>query len=296
MGYEDREYMRRGGFGGRPPGMPGPFEGAPVTKWLLIVNIAIALLDVAMTTGRVPSALRVWGAFNIEQGIYGGQIWRFLTFQFLHGGLGHVFFNSIALFFFGPHIERWMKSRAFLLFYLLCGVAGAAFYTFLFFVPGVLESNLTVTPMVGASAGIFGILAAFYYIAPEAKVYLFLIIPVKMKTLAIVVFVIEACIVLFDLRNSGGSAGHLGGAFLGLFILKNEGARAWLQQVVQPRAKKKAGRRRASRPAQIVREERRSPLELSKEVDRILDKIGEKGMQSLTKAERETLDKARKKS
>jgi len=129
----------QGPYGGRPPGMPGPFEGAPVTKWLLIINVAILFLQALMTNPGQQVFLQRFGHFSIQEGIYELQLWRFLTFQFLHADLSHLFMNGLGLLFFGPHIERWMSSRVFLTFYLLSGFAGAIFYTILFFLPGFFE-------------------------------------------------------------------------------------------------------------------------------------------------------------
>lgn len=293
VGYNDRDYMQPE-YGGRPPGMPGPFEGAPVTKWLLIINVGILVLQILLTNpGQIPF-LRDEGAFSIQKALYDFQIWRFLTFQFLHANFGHLFANCLGLFFFGPHIERWMTSRAYLTFYLLCGTAGALFYTLLFFLPGFLEGTYPGTRMVGASAGLFGILAAFYFVAPNARVLLFFVIPMQMRTLAVVYFGLEMAAVLFNWHNAGGSAGHLGGALFGLAVLKSPALKKFVIRLSQIGDKKNGRRPRSSRDATIVREKRQSPIELSKEIDRILDKISEHGIQSLTAKEKETLNRARR--
>lgn len=291
MGYNDRDYMQPG-YGGRPTGMPGPFEGAPVTKWLLIINAGILFLQILLTEPQERLFGEPEGAFSIQKAIYEFQIWRFVTFQFLHAGFGHLFANCLGLFFFGPHIERWMTSRAYLTFYLLCGIAGALFYTLLFFLPGFLDGYHPGIPMVGASAGLFGILAAFYFIAPDARVLLFFVIPLQMRTLAVVYFLLETLAVVFNWHNAGGSAGHLGGALFGLAVLKLPPLKAFVIRLSQIGTKK--GRGKSPRTGRIVRESTTSPLELTKEVDRILDKISEHGIQSLTTKERETLNKARK--
>ena len=80
-----------------------------------------------------PPPLVNWGAFTIRSALMEFRLWEFVTFQFLHGSLGHVLFNSIGIYFFGPWMERWWGSKKFLLFYLLCGAAGAAFFTLLMF-------------------------------------------------------------------------------------------------------------------------------------------------------------------
>lgn len=293
MGYNDRDYMRPE-YQGRPPGMPSPFDGAPVTKWLLIVNVAILFLQILMTGPGERVFLQSFGDFSIQKAIYEFQIWRFFTFQFLHADFGHLIMNGVGLFFFGPHIERWMTSRAYLTFYLLCGVAGVVFYTLLFFTPGILDGYHPAVPMVGASAGLFGILAAFYFIAPQARVLLFFVIPIQMKNLAVGYFIYEALSVIFSWHNAGGSAGHLGGAIFGLAVLKWPPLKDFVIKISQIGEKHPAKGKRPTREATIIREESHSPLELTKEVDRILDKISEQGIQSLTPKEKETLNKARK--
>ena len=279
------------GYGDRSR-MPGPFEGAPVTKWLLIINAGILFLQVLLTNPGEVLYMQDFGAFSIQKGIYEFQIWRFVTFQFLHAGFGHLIANCVGLFFFGPHIERWMTSRAYLTFYLLCGIAGALFYTLLFFLPGFLDGYFPAIPMVGASAGLFGILAAFYFIAPDARVLLFFVIPLQMRTLAVGYFIIEALSVIFNWHNAGGSAGHLGGALFGLAVLKLPPLKAFVVRLSQIGDKR--GPKKRPRDGKVVRESTRSPLELTKEVDRILDKISEQGIQSLTTKEKETLNKARR--
>lgn len=273
--------------------MPGPFEGAPVTKWLLIINAAVFLLDLLLTSSPQLILRDTWGYYSVEKVFYQGQIWRLLTFQFLHGSVGHLLGNCIGLFFFGPHIERWMSSRPFLVFYLFCGLAGVLFYTLLYFTPGIFDNYHPDSPMVGASAGIFGILAAFYYVAPNARVLLFFVIPLQMRTLAILYFAMETAAVLFNWHNAGGSAGHLGGALMGLLMLKNEKVRKLVIKISQI-GLDQPQKSKTVKTGKVLREETRSPLELTKEVDRILDKISAEGIQSLTPRERETLDKARK--
>ena len=292
--------MKSGSFG-RFQGGGGTssfFHDAPVSKRLLIGIVAVHLL-VALTRFKgQESPLVTWGAFNLSDS---WQLWRVFTFQFLHGNFGHLLSNGIGLFFFAPHVERWLGSRPFLVFYLLCGVAGALFYSLLFFLPGFLTAYSAATQMVGASAGLFGILAAFVVIAPDARVLLFFFIPLKMRTLGIGYFILEVFRVLTMQANAGGSAGHLGGAILGYVIIRNPTLREKLNRFSKGL---KAGRRgkgnrkerkrprRSSRDATVVRS---SPIDVTEQVDAILDKISSSGIQSLTKGEREILDKARRK-
>ena len=296
MGYADRDYHQQGMQ--RPPSR---LAGAPVVKWLLIANIAIFVVDLMLRPegsgqGRryVPSALGEWGEFSISTGFQQFQLWRLLSFQFLHAGLLHLLFNMYAIYMFGAFAEHYWRSRPFLIYYLLCGVGGALFYVLLIAVPGLLPSTFLGTRLLGASAGVFGILTAVAIIAPEGRIMLlFPPIPMKMRTFALIFIVIEVLMVLGNAENAGGSAGHLGGALAGLLMMKVPFLRNFLinlgDRQVKIVKKPAAPRHRYKSKLKPV-----SPLTKAEapEIDRILDKINEEGLQSLTDEERKLLSKA----
>jgi membrane associated rhomboid family serine protease len=253
----------------------------PVVKGLLIANTAIFFLD--MFLGH---PFRNFGVFAIQSAIFEFRIWEFITFQFLHGSLGHLLFNCIGLFFFGPWMERWWGSRKFLIFYLLCGSAGAVFFTLLTFM-GVLPGG-NYGGLIGASAGLYGIFIGVAVIAPDLRVML-LIPPIElsMRQLAIAMLVISIGSILLKLGgNEGGEAGHLGGAILGFILMRH------------PRLLGRDPDFKAIRPRQrgpfVSKLRPRTSLEMDQEsaVDLILDKISREGFQSLTDAERDVLRKA----
>lgn len=278
-----------------------------MTKWLLISNIVVFLIDL-MLRPEVPRGAPSWyyepsvlgriGEFSMDTAIQGGQIWRFLTFQFLHADLMHVLFNMWGIFMFGPLLEQWFRSKPYAVFYLLSGVAGALFYSLLVVLPGFLPDGMVGGRLVGASAGVFGILIGVAVIAPAGQVrLLFPPIAMKMRTFALVFLAIEVFIVLTNGGNAGGSAGHLGGALAGFLMLRIKPVRAWLAGLgtgvkrVPRKAARKTARKRPAfesklRPSSAVVEEDAT------EVDRILDKINREGLQSLTDEERETLKRS----
>lgn len=219
MALADRDYDGGGDQGQRP----GRLAGSPMTRALLIANVAVFVLNSLLrTTSGMPwgTFLDRWGAFTVADGFFGAQIWRLITFQFLHGDLFHVLFNMYALYMFGPIVERWWRSKPFLIFYLVSGMAGALFFALLWALPGVLDGTSPNTPLVGASAGIFGILIATAVIAPEGRVVLlFPPIPMKMRTFAIGILAFGIYIVVANGRNAGGEAGHLGGALAGYLMM-----------------------------------------------------------------------------
>jgi membrane associated rhomboid family serine protease len=163
--------------------------------------------------------LAAWGHFSAQTAIFELQIWRFISFQFLHASLAHLIFNMIGLYFFGPMVESYLGARRFMAFYLLCGIMGAVSYLLLW-APGVLVTASWI-PLVGASAGIFGILIAGARLAPDAVVMLlFPPIPMRLNTLAWVLIGIGIVSVVFGGPNAGGQAAHLGGAALGYVLIR----------------------------------------------------------------------------
>lgn len=258
----------------------------PVVKRLLILNLAIYFTDMLVFNFTI----REQFAFSIRSALLEFKIWEFVTFQFIHGSLGHVLFNCIGLFFFGPWMERWWGAKHFVFFYLVCGAGGAVLYCCLKLAGALPGSNLE-TGLVGASAGIYGILVGVAVIAPSMRVsLLFPPITLTMRQLAIALMVISVGVIVLEIGgNQGGEAGHLGGAIMGLFLMKTHGWTGWLQS----RTRKTRGRPAADFKAKI-RPHTMVDLHGSTDVDAILDKISREGFQSLTDEERELLHRAAK--
>ncbi len=267
--------------------MSSRFVGAPVTKWLLIINIAIYALDFFGAGRHSVGRLTPYGAFEIGACFDFHQYWRLLSFQFLHASPMHLIFNMFAIYMFGGMVERVLGSKRFVAYYLLCGVAGALFYTLL-----ALAGWLGMGWLVGASAGIFGILVALIVIAPDMQVMLiFPPIPMKMKTFGMIILGIGVYTVLTSGDNAGGEAGHLGGALLGFILMKNPWMLNWVDSLAAKQASLRAPKSEYSpkiKPRTHVNME-------SSEVDRILDKVTELGVHSLTEQERATLLRVSKK-
>src|SRR2546423_2229853 len=165
------------------------------------------------------------GHFSAYTAVEHLQLWRFVTFQFLHASLTHLAFNMIALYFFGPLMEAYLGRPRYLGFYLLCGTGGAASYLVLWRLGWLGTSHYAMLverflPLVGASAGIYGILIASAILLPHATALLYGVIPVKLRTLAWVMIAIAMYMVWTNGRNAGGEAAHLGGAVVGVFLMR----------------------------------------------------------------------------
>jgi rhomboid family protein len=271
MGIYDRDYTRDNyGSGGRQFRLMMPVV-TPVVKWLLIINISIFVLSAIFE----PFGELMGSLFPVyPSGFVSIQIWRFITYQFLHGGIGHVLFNMLVLYFFGPMLERQWGSRKFLKFYLICGATGGVLYTLLVWLrvmhPGIL---------IGASGAIYGLLAAGAILYPNLKVYVMGIFPLSLKVLAIILAAISF-LKFIGGDNAGGEAAHLAGMAMGaVYVLW----KPWLAGKMQRSQKARWSNRLAQERAEQA------------EVDRILDKINNEGIASLTRQEKKTLKQASQK-
>lgn len=288
----------------------GPFGGmgmTPGVKALLVANVAIFILqtvvDIVMRADGL--LVRMFG-FVPHSAFAGLEAWRFFTYMFLHGGIGHILFNMLGLWMFGAQIEaRWGRSP-FLLYYLVCGLGGALTYG-LFNLFG-MDSFV---PMVGASGAIYGILLAYGMMFPEAVILIFFVVPMKAKYAVVLFGLIE---LLSTVSGSGGGVAHLahlGGMAAGFVFLKltipslraGMGLRnPWQRwrgkrrlKVVRPDAGRPVGGAGASRPAAgpAAGPAPGGPSTAEKaEVDAILDKISREGLHSLTAREQEILRRA----
>jgi len=200
---EDRDYIRQ----------PRLRLRWPVTIGVLAINILVFLLQKTVLSDDHQFYL----ALSLE-GFQHGYVWQLLTYQFLHGGLLHLFLNCWALFIFGREVE-WTLGRArFLILYFSSGVVGGLFQLFVSW----LWPNYFGGLAVGASAGVFGVVAAFAIFFPDRLLImlLFFVIPVKMRARSLLWFslVITAAGIAFPVVLGGNiaHAAHLGGILTGL--------------------------------------------------------------------------------
>jgi len=245
-----------------------------VVKWLLIINIVVFLLGFLIP--QFGAFLFYWFSVWPKTPGMSMQIWRPITYQFLHGGLGHIFWNMFILFFFGPMLERLWGSRKFLTFYLVCGATGGIFYPILAHI-----GWLGAAPLIGASGSILGMLAAAAILFPKMIVYVFGIFPLRMSVLAIILVVMS---ILSLLRpdvsaNAGGEAAHLGGMVAGALYVISEKWRQKFKMKIQ---------------TGIWQKKMVEHRELQLELDRILKKVHDHGLHTLTHKEKKILKQATK--
>lgn len=306
MGIYDRDYARAGRGG--PSGL-NRLHGWTFNTWLIAVNVGVFV--VAMLSPALGNLIYGWGHFSTAQAFFmmerlpdgserirfGLEVWRFLTFQFLHANWLHLFFNMFALWLFGELVERRLGFKRYAAFYLACGIGGALMYltlnllgTFFGSLPGVLSDDPT-TPLVGASAGVFGVLMAAAFYEPRAPMQiLFLPFTIQLRTLAYGYVALALLNLLTQGNNAGGDAAHIGGAIAGFFLVRRPHHLTDFFDVLGPRktARSKPVRRQGAAPA--ARPGSAAPP--SDEVDRILSKVSMEGLHSLTDREREILRRA----
>lgn len=265
MAWQDRAYNRDNGI------PPIRFAAPPITRLslvLIVVCFAIYIAQVLLQRST-NDWLTAWGSLTLHGGLAFKQPWRWITYQYLHGGVFHVGFNCLAIYFFVPPLERrwgWKKTFA---FYTAGGV-----------IAGICFALMTpiVSPrayLIGASGSILACLGACALLLPEMSLILVLFsVPIRPAAAIIGFLYFLSVLAEHDLSN----AAHLGGLVFGFFG-------PYLAGPVLFRFHKRFQQKRTLR---LALEERREQAE----VDRILVKVHDSGMNSLTWRERRTLRKA----
>jgi membrane associated rhomboid family serine protease len=256
----------------------------PLTPWvrrLLIANVVMFLVAQPGT--------RLFFQLTLVPYAVMSRPWTLVTYMFLHGGFGHIFFNMLGLFFFGPRLESRLGGRDFLTLYFLSGLGGAVFSFFF----------ARQYPVVGASGAVYGVLLGFAMFWPREKIYLYMILPVEAWLLA--VLVVAASLWLGVSGSASGTAhfAHLGGLGFAFAFLKwsewhrGAGRRAF-QKAVTPGPSPILGSDRGA----VARWKAISVVGLHEinreEVERLLAKVESSGLPSLTPAERDFLNRMSK--
>jgi len=229
------------------------------------------------------------------------QPWSFLTYAFLHAGFWHLFWNMYLLYWFGLYVLNLFTPKRFLTIYLLGAISGGFFYVLAFnLFPVFSDVN---SSLMGASAAVLAIVIFIATYTPNAMVRIF--------TFRIKLWQIGLTMVLLDLfqlpssGNAGGLIAHMGGAAFGYFyasqLKKGNDIGIWFENLMDSilnlfKSKKHKHFRKVHRTKQsVIKKTKPSPTnEHQIKIDRILDKIGKSGYDSLTKAEKDFLFKAGK--
>jgi len=265
MAWQDRPYYRDEGGGITPV----VFAFPKLTRLTMSVMGVCLLVFIIQSTAR--GLLEPWGVLTFHGGLAFTQPWRWVTYQYLHGGAGHFFFNMIVLYFFLPSLElMWGWKKAFA-FYTAGGVVAGITYGILVFAAfGGRDPGL-----IGASGSIMAAMGAVALLNPARQlILLFFALPIR-----IAVALIGAYYLLSALADRNPSdAAHLGGLAFGFFS-------PWLAGPWLARFQRNWERRRDRR--EVVSEQVEQAT-----IDQILRKVHEKGMNSLSWSERRALKRA----
>lgn len=260
---------------------------------LLVINVAVFLL---IGTGHVFSLFTNGGSQAIDGfvldyfGLSSQPIralitpWTFLTYSIVHLSLFHFLFNMMGLYIFGQILQDFLGPRKILNFYFLGAISGGIFFMILYGLVSLTSLPPQSSILFGASGSIYGIICGAAFLVPNYSVNMMFLGPVRLKYIAIG-FVLISFLQIPN-GNPGGNFAHLGGALGGILYLK------YLQGGFRFRFQT---RRKSGAEAKIISlDSRNRKLSEEEELNLLLDKISEKGIQSLSREERNRLEQLSK--
>jgi membrane associated rhomboid family serine protease len=211
---------RRGGFLSQLP---------PVTKNLVIINVIIFLA----TLVNEDFMIGTFALFYPTSPYF--HWWQVITHMFMHGGFWHIFFNMYTLFIFGCVVERIIGTKKFLLFYFICGLGavalhlGVQYLQMQSYMEGAALGNaaalqhiteIKMTPTVGASGAIYGVLMGYAMLFPESKMtLLFPPVTLSAKWMVVAFAAIELLTGVTGLASGIAHFAHLGGMLIGWLLI-----------------------------------------------------------------------------
>ncbi|MEY4918729.1 MAG: hypothetical protein RL616_2642 [Verrucomicrobiota bacterium] len=291
---EDRDYMRQPEYD--EPRWRRRFGVRwSLTVYFLIAYAVVFFVEQILAGTKPQSVLYFYEHFALSNsGLSHGYVWQLVTYQFMHSGFLHLFFNGWAIYTFGLALEMELGRTRFAALMFSSGIIGGVFQALLaWLAPHYFPDN----PVVGASACAFGLVAAYAVLFPqrELTMLVFFIIPVTISARVLLLvsagLAVAALVMgMFVRTGNVANAAHLGGMVMGYFFVRLNwrAVRSRLTGTVRAVEPEKP-----RRPRLVVTDE--PVTDSTAAVDAILDKISAQGIDSLTPRERETLEAARKK-
>lgn len=195
-----------------------------VTKNLVAINILMFIATLINENFMVTNFAMFYPASPFF------KPWQILTHMFMHGGFWHIFFNMYSLLMFGSILERSLGPKKFLIFYFVTGLGAVALHTGVewmqarvFIANGAAQAyqRLLMTPTLGASGAIYGVLIGFAMLYPQARLTLiFPPIPMTAKWLVIIFAAIELFSGINGIQESVAHFAHLGGMLFGWLLIR----------------------------------------------------------------------------
>lgn len=266
-----------------------PFElprPASAVQALIAANIAVMLASAMVGPHVFGDSLANFLGLSWD-GLFDGYglgLVRLVTYQFTHGGLTHLVFNMIVLYFFSRLVLSDTGDRGLVHLYLVGGLLGGICQLLLGAAAGLSDQML----VLGASGAVYAIMVYGACLAPRTTVLLFFVFPIELRWL-VIFLVLAGVYASFQTLHGAvvgtADAAHLGGALWGYIAFhRMRGYYLGLGHGGKPIWPALA-RFRAERAA-------RSRAATQAELDALLDKVHKQGMGSLTDAERRALEKA----
>jgi membrane associated rhomboid family serine protease len=286
---EDRSYMQDPLYGSRKS----------VTVILLVALVVCFIVQSVVFSYSLAGSIFIHRYLLLSgDAIRSGFVWQLITYQFLHGGFLHILFNGIVLFFFGKALETTLSTRNWLQLYFGAGIVGGLFHAL-----GNLVLPLNfAAPVVGASAGVSGLLGAFCYLYGDQTISIFGVLPIRARAFFILSAVLSTFFILVPAAGPGVAHGaHLGGLLFGYaygrWLVHYDWKMPEFGNLFRRKPKIFIHKPQSASWSSPKGPAPELPSEefMSKEVDPILDKISEHGIQSLTERERKILEAARAK-
>ena len=264
------------------------------TKWVLISNVALFFLQ------QISNITGIFALFPYQHPNF--YPWQVLSYMFMHGDIFHILFNMLVIWVFAPHYESQYGPKKFLGLFLLSGIGVGIFYTLFF-------NHM----LIGASAGVYAILTSFAYFWPNTRIFFMGIFPIKAKILILILILVS---IFSSLRPTDNIAhlAHIMGALFGFVFLQFNHRRYSLSQFFQlnpplnkltssisnffryyykyiywsfSNKNQKKSMPKKSENQKIVYHDQW----VKDRVDQILEKISKQGIQSLSKKEKDFLDR-----
>ncbi len=275
------------------------YRGSGMGTWDVVTRIIVANIAIHfLSRPNTEFGLKILG-FGLMQAssVLHGEIWRLFTATYLHANFSHIFFNMLMLYFFGPVLERRWGGKQFFVVYTIGGIAGNIVLT----LAGAAQLMDPTTFGLGASGSLWAIMAAVAMYFPNAEVLVYFLFPVRIRTMVIVYLVWFVYNIMTQGSNYGGDICHLAGLIVGVWWARTGGwawaggsprglggaskpGGGWLGQLLGGSSKKTGNTTFRGRVQQ-----RKEDAEL---VNRILEKVYAKGINSLSDAERKALKEA----
>ena len=216
--------------GGNNGGGGGFLASLPtVTKNLIIINVIIFIA----TMINQEFMIGTFALFYPTSPFF--HWWQVVTHMFMHGGFWHIFFNMYTLLIFGGVVERIIGPKKFLLFYFICGFGavalhlGVEYLQMQIYMNGVAQGSaaamqnieaIKLTPTVGASGAIYGVLMGYAMLFPESRMtLLFPPITLSAKWMVVAFAVIELLTGVTGLASGIAHFAHLGGMLIGWLMI-----------------------------------------------------------------------------